>query len=47
MLGDDASACSHYELASIHLRELPAGPYADMVQQGIADGLRRVLPTAR
>ncbi|MEO7456118.1 MAG: hypothetical protein ABIY52_07630 [Gemmatimonadaceae bacterium] len=43
MLGDIANAHEHYEHAASHLDTLPADAYGDLVRQGIAAGLERLL----
>ena len=42
-LGDPEKALENYRLASQRLEDLPAGPYRDIVEGGIANGLQRVL----
>lgn len=42
VLGDQQRAEEGYRLAEQHLAALPAGPYGDMVRDGIARGLERV-----
>jgi len=45
LLGNAVEACRHYELAAARLRDLPPGPYGDMVRSGVADGQRRTCPS--
>jgi tetratricopeptide (TPR) repeat protein len=41
-LGSREEAKKYYELASAKMINLPAGPYGDVVRDGIARGLQRV-----
>jgi tetratricopeptide (TPR) repeat protein len=41
-LADPANATRHYTLAEACLVTLPAGPYREMVTQGVSNGLARV-----
>jgi hypothetical protein len=41
LLGDREGARSHYDLAADMISNLPPGPYADVVRQGVAEGQRR------
>ncbi len=41
VLGDAAEARRQYELATVKLGDMPAGPYTDMVREGVANALRR------
>jgi hypothetical protein len=43
VLGDVAGARQHYELAAARLDDLPAGPYTDMLREGVANALRRTV----
>ena len=40
-LGDVAEACRHYDLAAARFRDLPPGPYGDMVRRGVTQGQSR------
>jgi tetratricopeptide (TPR) repeat protein len=41
-LGNMSQARAYYDLASIHLDDLPAGPYRDVVASGIENGRKRL-----
>jgi len=41
-LGDKDKAKDYYQLAADTLRVLPEGKYADMVRQGVENGLQRI-----
>ena len=42
VLGNRAEASRYYELAAEKTDNLPAGPYSDLVRNGIAEGRKRV-----
>ncbi|RCG22846.1 hypothetical protein DQ384_34920 [Sphaerisporangium album] len=44
LLGDPSEAERYFRLAADHAAALPAGPYGDMLRQGITEGLNRVTP---
>ncbi|MEJ2600866.1 MAG: hypothetical protein P8Z00_21215 [Anaerolineales bacterium] len=41
VLGDRDQAIRYYQLAAASLAALPAGPYGDLVRDGVARGLQR------
>jgi tetratricopeptide (TPR) repeat protein len=43
-LGRTAEACASYARAAAELEHVPVGPYAQLVQSGIAAGQRRTCP---
>jgi tetratricopeptide (TPR) repeat protein len=41
-IGDRPEAVRYYRLGAASLSDLPAGPYRDMVERGLTEGLKRI-----